>query len=406
MNLFLDIHALQPVSYNNINRDDLGFPKTDNFGGVVRGRVSSQCWKRATRLSAEAARDDISYRSRCAALDIHDELTSVHGWDSDLALFAGRQAMLAAGFALNAPKKNKGGEEAEAEPYTTKILLWYPRTAITDLASLCLSHRAELVTAHDAAVAKTARKKNKDAEQNGDEAAVSTANLVLPSKDTRDILIRRSSSINLFGRFLAEVPEGNVDGAVSVAHAFTVHPAQEEIDYFTAVDDRRARGTGHLATASFSSGTFYRYASVNLRDLAANLDSMPEAIALATEFAHHFLTSLPSGKQHSTAAFTLPDLVYLGVRTDRPVSLAAAFEAPVAQHRDGGYLIPARAALSAYAGNAHRFLGVTHRPFHAHLSLSQADQVDNLGTAAQDLAGLFDATRAALHQAATPSQVA
>ena len=43
--LFLDVHAFQTVPPSNINRDDTGSPKTAQYGGVTRARVSSQSWK-------------------------------------------------------------------------------------------------------------------------------------------------------------------------------------------------------------------------------------------------------------------------------------------------------------------------------------------------------------------------
>ena len=48
--LYIDIHVLQTVPPNCINRDDTGSPKTAVYGGVTRARVSSQAWKRAMRL--------------------------------------------------------------------------------------------------------------------------------------------------------------------------------------------------------------------------------------------------------------------------------------------------------------------------------------------------------------------
>ena len=50
LRLYLDIHAIQTVPPSNINRDDTGSPKTAQYGGVTRARVSSQSWKRAMRL--------------------------------------------------------------------------------------------------------------------------------------------------------------------------------------------------------------------------------------------------------------------------------------------------------------------------------------------------------------------
>ena len=47
--LFLDIHAIQTLPPSNMNRDDTGSPKTAQYGGVRRSRVSSQSWKKAMR---------------------------------------------------------------------------------------------------------------------------------------------------------------------------------------------------------------------------------------------------------------------------------------------------------------------------------------------------------------------
>ena len=47
--MLIDIHAIQNHSPANLNRDDLGAPKTCYFGGVLRSRISSQCIKRSIR---------------------------------------------------------------------------------------------------------------------------------------------------------------------------------------------------------------------------------------------------------------------------------------------------------------------------------------------------------------------
>lgn len=47
--LFMDVHAVQTLPPSNINRDDTGSPKTAQYGGIRRARVSSQSWKRAIR---------------------------------------------------------------------------------------------------------------------------------------------------------------------------------------------------------------------------------------------------------------------------------------------------------------------------------------------------------------------
>jgi CRISPR system Cascade subunit CasC len=49
MNRFIQLHQLTSYPPANLNRDDLGRPKTAKMGGVDRLRVSSQSLKRAWR---------------------------------------------------------------------------------------------------------------------------------------------------------------------------------------------------------------------------------------------------------------------------------------------------------------------------------------------------------------------
>ena len=51
--MLIEIHIIQNHSPSNLNRDDLGAPKTCYFGGVLRSRISSQCLKRSIRMSHE-----------------------------------------------------------------------------------------------------------------------------------------------------------------------------------------------------------------------------------------------------------------------------------------------------------------------------------------------------------------
>ena len=51
MTQFIQLHFLTSYPPANLNRDDLGKPKTARLGGVERLRVSSQSLKRAWRTS-------------------------------------------------------------------------------------------------------------------------------------------------------------------------------------------------------------------------------------------------------------------------------------------------------------------------------------------------------------------
>ena len=91
-------------------------------------------------------------------------------------------------------------------------------------------------------------------------------------KQYRDALkAAPSMDMALFGRMVADDPSLNYDAAAQVAHSISTHAVQNEYDYFTAVDDCQAEdnvGASHLGTVEYNSSTLYRYATVNVMELA------------------------------------------------------------------------------------------------------------------------------------------
>lgn len=361
MSLFVDFHALQSVPVANLNRDDLGSPKIVKYGNASRLRVSSQSWKRVIRQGVEAELGEKAARTRLVPIKVAEALSD-EGWPKELAVFAGAQVAVSA--TAKALKVEAAGH--------TSVLLFLPESGIAELAALCREHRDEL----EAGLGK----KNPGA--------------LLPSGEVGEILKRRTASISLLGRMLAELPGANVDGAAQVAHAFTTHAAEPQRDYFTAVDDwlpAEATGSGHLNTAEFGAGVFYRFASVNVTDLIDNLEGDDKiARSVLSSFAEQFIMSLPQAKKNSTAPHTVPDLAYLAVRRRRPLSLAAAFETPVTADEAGGFSVPSRQALAAYARDVHRLTGDRHCPFHGHAAVGKAT-FDDLGETHPSFDGLIEA---------------
>ncbi|HEY9476424.1 MAG TPA: type I-E CRISPR-associated protein Cas7/Cse4/CasC [Mycobacteriales bacterium] len=364
---FLDIHLLQTVPYANLNRDDLGSPKDLIYGGVTRTRVSSQCWKRAVRLAVEERLGDPALRTRRIVTAVRDRLVEA-GWPADLAVQAGRQVVLSAGAdGLKVDEKNDNN---------TSVLLYVPASAVGGLAELAEAHRADI----EASVEKPKKSKK------GDKAGG-----VLPADQVNALLSGRNGIINLFGRMLAELPSANVDGAVQVAHAFTTHPVETQVDFFTAVDDVPGpdHGSAHMNAGEFSAGVFYRYACVDLADLTRNLGGdTAQAIELAGLFTEAFITAIPQAKRTATAPHTVPDLVHLAVRADRPLSLAAAFERPVSGGT-AGYAERSRRRLSEYATRVHRLLGDGGLVHSAHASIDDAP-VPGIGERRESFAELVD----------------
>ncbi|MFD9099343.1 type I-E CRISPR-associated protein Cas7/Cse4/CasC [Streptomyces collinus] len=337
MALYLDLNATQSVPVANLNRDDLGSPKTVRYGNADRIRVSSQSWKRAIRHAIESDLGEKAVRTRLIPTKVRQTLEQKEGWPADLAKFAGRQVITC--LAKKGITLDQNGR--------TSVLFFLPEKGLEELIAVCVESRQAL-------------------ENNLGKTKPAAA---LPPAKLAAVFKSRTASISLLGRMLADLPGANVDGAVQVAHAFTTHAAEPQRDYFTAVDDwlgEAQAGSGHLNTSEFSAGVFYRFATVNVDDLLRNLDGdRKTARSLVACFAEHFLMSLPQAKKNSTAPHTIPDLGYLAVRTRRPLSLAAAFETPVSDIADG-FASASRAALADYAASINRLTADRHRAFHGH----------------------------------------
>ncbi|MGW2964943.1 type I-E CRISPR-associated protein Cas7/Cse4/CasC [Streptomyces sp. NPDC001220] len=373
---FIDIHIIQSVPFANLNRDDTNSVKTVLYGNALRTRVSSQCWKRATRSEFERLTGDSTLRTRRIAHAVTAELTT-RNWPPALAERAGAHVAAAVGkFELE-----EAGEPKKPVPnrVVTNAMIYVPGIAVTELADLADAHREELEGA-------------KDITKKGDIKAS-----ILPKQQIDTILRSRNAVINLFGRMLAEVDQAGVDGAVQVAHAMTTHAADVDLDYFTAVDDvsslwQDATGSAHMGHAEFSAGTFYRYATVDLDELTTNLAGSDTDIqALLAGFLTAFTLAVPQAKKNSTAPHTLPHLVHLAVRADRPVSYAAAFEQPVRAAAHTGNAAPSIDALAQYAEATASFLGTSHLLTRAWTSPELKDLPDTLGERTDGLDALITA---------------
>ncbi|MFG2441065.1 type I-E CRISPR-associated protein Cas7/Cse4/CasC [Streptomyces sp. NPDC048508] len=372
---FLDIHILQSVPFANLNRDDTNSVKTVLYGGKLRTRVSSQSWKRAARVDFEKLTGNSTLRTRRIGEAVTRELAN-RGWPQELAERAGAHVAAAVGkFELE-----EQGEPKKTIPnhVITNAMIYVPQAAVSELADYAEEHREKLETA-------------KDITKKGEAKASA-----LP-KDAIDAILRsRNDVINLFGRMLAEIDRAGVDGAVQVAHAMTTHEADADLDYFTAVDDltstwQDTTGSAHMGHAEFSSGTFYRYATIDLDELTTNL-SGSDIREVLTGFLTAFTLAIPQAKKNSTAPHTLPHIVHFALRADRPVSFAAAFEQPVRTAAHGGNGLPAVDALATYAAAAGTFLGTGNLVYNAWTSPELKDLPEALGARTDGLDALITQT--------------
>lgn len=349
MSTYIDIHIIQNLPPSCVNRDDSGSPKSAVYGGVRRLRVSSQSWKRATRLYFNDLldADDVGVRTKRVVEVLAAAITK------DAPELAENAAVLAEGvFRVSKIKVSPPRGKKDGAP-ESGYLLFLSTSQIARLAELAI--------------------------------ASARSGEVLDAKMVKKIFKEEHAvDIALFGRMVAEDTDLNVDAACQVAHAISTHAAENEYDFFTAVDDEKNRseeedaGAGMMGTVEFSSATMYRYATVNLDMLVENLGDGEAALRALEVFIRGFCLSMPTGKQNTFANRTLPEAIVVSIRDDQPVSLVGAFEEPVPEVSGRGYVDRSVGALAQYTETIEKNYGVT--PLSSFVvALKDSDAVFSLG---------------------------
>ncbi|MEU8542990.1 type I-E CRISPR-associated protein Cas7/Cse4/CasC [Streptomyces sp. NPDC048717] len=333
MSVHLTLHALHTLPPSNINRDDLGNPKTATYGGVPRARVSSQSWKRAMRTHFTTAGlipdQDLAVRTRQGISLLADALRPLRpGLDKETAAALAEKVLVAATGASPDTARHP-----DTDAPATKEILFLGRRQIARLAHLA-AEAADDITAY----LKT-------------KANVTALKQAVASKDAVDIA--------LFGRMMAADQDLNIDAAVQVADALAVHRTTVETDFFTAVDDFTSdSGAGMIGRGDFVAPTLYRHAALTGPDLAANLTDLADAMTpqqVTAAFIRAFAEAIPAGKINSHAHTTRPTVLIATV-TGKPINHIDAFETPIATAA-GGHLATAAARLAEHITTAQTAYG-------------------------------------------------
>ncbi len=341
----VEVHLLQSFPPANLNRDDTGQPKDCEFGGVRRGRISSQALKRRMRTSGvfeRAFEGRLGKRTKRAHQELVKRLTT-EGYGGHSGEAARDLAVAVLGTML-------GWDETKE---TTKVLWFVGADELDRLAELTNEHAEAINAAVHAQrqVPDSSGKPSKAEKKAADDVEKAVRDAASKVRDAfkkeRGEYVR-SVDVALFGRMLAEVPGMNIDAAAQVAHAISTHAVDMDFDYYTAVDDLNTAeqtGAGMVGTTGFNASCYYRYALVDAEQLATNMaeGAAPTAAdrALAAEAVEAFIeaayTAIPTGKQNAFAAQTPPSLVMATVRTAEgmPWSLANAFVDPVRANGEG-----------------------------------------------------------------------
>jgi hypothetical protein len=479
--MLIEIHAIQNHSPSNLNRDDLGAPKTCFFGGVLRSRISSQCLKRSIRnpgnpddvhnrepgMFAEAMAGHMGIRTKFfpslvgQVLDDPAVEDRLRPGTSDLE--SSKKAIIAACKVIAKKEKDETGGNKRAvkkddRPQTPQLIFLGPgharkfvetlleaipehrehfldpatifeslleqelqepiATSLTDdqreraiQAAWRIKHTPQRIERLKEVMSSQTEESDtqgpdRDVKERNDAAAesddkydesdedaarfIAQALDVLAAQDPKEFESITSSKgrkgepkldtrrkepkkyseflgslaaihsgdavdIALFGRMTTSDAFKDVEAAMQVAHAISTHAVVNEVDYFTAVDDRErvGGGAGHVGEAMLNSACFYKYFCLDWDQLVYNLagpepdqkkdaeghkkwrdEVKPSAERLAACTLGHFIRAVarttPSGKQNSFASFCEPCGMLVEVkRTKTPTSYANAFAEPV-----------------------------------------------------------------------------
>lgn len=344
--MFLQIHYLVSYPATLLNRDDTGLAKRMPFGGTPRIRISSQSQKRHWRiwirqqLQEKGSTITSGWRSRyffsrVLVPRLEKELEK-EGETSQERAEALVQALVEHLF----QHSNSKNEKKKKNQDTLNAL---------DLDQGVLFGQAEadyFITVL------------REAADKGDVQNVLKERLPKPGKrgspensNNLAALVRTAGEGNfpfgfegaLFGRFItSDVAGTRMDAPVHVAHAFTTHAEQSEMDYFTLVDDLASAeetGAAHLNETELTTGVYYGYVVVDIPQLVSNITGCDpkdwrdgpaeEARTLLELLIQAIATVTPGAKLGATAPYARAHTVILETGTTQPRTLANAFLQPV-----------------------------------------------------------------------------
>lgn len=327
MSRFVQLHLLTNYPPSNLNRDDTGRPKTALIGDATRLRISSQSQKRAWRTSdifETSLAGHLGTRTKMMGIELFTSLKSAGVKETDARSWA--KAIIQQFGKLKSDKKTENDEDLQIE----QLAHFSPeeRAAIDKLVKACAER---------------------------DDA---------PTEDELKLLSKPKTAVDIamFGRMLADSPVHNMEAAVQVAHAITVHKSTVEDDYFTAVDDLNTgledKGAAHIGERGYGAGLFYLYVCINRELLTANLGGDQALTAKALEALVHAITKVsPTGMQNSHASRAYASYVLAEKGDQQPRSLAQAFLKPVKPFDDEDMLDKAVKAIAIRRDNFDKVYG-------------------------------------------------
>lgn len=353
--MFLQIHFLTSYHATLLNRDDAGLAKRIVFGGHPRLRVSSQCQKRHWReWLMERAELPGGVRTR----HFFSRVLKQRLVDASLPEEIAHALVLHLASGILKASDEKEALDKDTLKMNQPVLFGKPE------ADYFTALVQEAAAKGDLETAKAFLNERIEAGKNNFRALLRQAGIQDPAVGFEGAL---------FGRFVTSDVLTRVDAPVHVAHAFTTHSLDTEVDFFTVVDDLardEETGAAHANDMELGAGIFYGYVVVDLPLLISNLTGCDrkewreqdpsEARTLLDLLIHAIAQVTPGAKLGATAPYARAECVLLEAGTAQPRSLANAFLQPVRLGDPKSHpMVQSVQAMAAYMDALDRMYGDT-----------------------------------------------
>lgn len=306
-NTRIEFHILQSFPVTCLNRDDVGAPKTAVIGGTTRARVSSQSWKRQVRLAMQDFGIKLGVRTKKVEQLMQEALIKV-GATEEQAQACG---------------------ETIAKALSDDTLLFLSETEAQAFAQYTQEQAFDASKLKDKELAKVAKK------------------ALNPNVDALDIA--------LFGRMVAKAADMNVEAAASFAHAISTHRVSNEVEFFTALDDKQDEpGSAHMGSLEFNSATYYRYISLDLGQLAQTMGEEADLKPAIEAFTKALFVAVPSARQTTQSGASPWEFARVLVRKGQ--RLQVPFETAV-KAEQGGFIQSSINELTGYLDKKEKIFG-------------------------------------------------
>lgn len=320
--MFLQIHYVTSYHATLLNRDDAGLAKRVTFGGAPRLRISSQSQKRHWREWIMQHTDISSaWRTRHFFSRILLDRVVAAGVDPTTAHDLVRTL-------ANKVLHTTGGDAVDSDTLMMKQPVLFGKPEAEYFTAMIM---AVLASGTDGALKRLADRL--DSEKANFSAMLRVNGFSDPAAGFEGAL---------FGRFVTSDMLARVDAPVHVAHAFTTHALDTEVDYFTVVDDLSRddeTGAAHANDMELGAGIFYGYCVVDVPLLVSNLTGCDAKDwkqqlfdgpgGLLDLLMHAIAEVTPGAKLGATAPYSRAQCVLLEVGHGQPRTLANAFIKPI-----------------------------------------------------------------------------